>query len=255
MALFASSSAYENFMGRYSRQLARQFAEFAGVASGDSVADVGAGTGALSAALLERGASVAAAEPSPWLVTALREQLPEVDAQEAPAEKLPWREHAFDVALGQLVVSFMRDAPAGVAEMRRVVRPGGTVALCMWDRDGMEMLTALRRTQEALASSEPTPAGVRYRTREEIESLFEDGFTAIATESLEVESTYGDFDELVERPRRLGPRWGVGDLARRARARGGARRAAPTGRCAGGVVHAPRSGVGDASPSSDIGRC
>lgn len=196
MALFASSSAYENFMGRYSRQLARQFAEFAGVASGDSVADVGAGTGALSAALLERGASVAAAEPSPWLVTALREQLPEVDAQEAPAEKLPWREHAFDVALGQLVVSFMRDAPAGVAEMRRVVRPGGTVALCMWDRDGMEMLTALRRTQEALASSEPTPAGVRYRTREEIESLFEDGFTAIATESLEVESTYGDFDEL-----------------------------------------------------------
>lgn len=155
---------------------------------------MGAGTGALSTALVGRGANVAAADPSPELVGALREQLPQVDAHEGPAEELPWSDGAFDAALAQLVVSFMRDAPAGVAEMRRVVRPGGTVALCMWDREGMEMLTALRRTQEALGGS--TVADARYRTREEIESLFGDGFAGRETELLEVESTYADYDEL-----------------------------------------------------------
>jgi SAM-dependent methyltransferase len=194
MALFASSSAYEDFMGRYSRQLAHHFAEFAGISAGHAVADVGAGTGALSTALVGRGASVAAVDPSPELVGALREQLPQVDAHEGPAEELPWPDEAFDAALAQLVVSFMRDAHTGVAEMRRVVRPGGTVALCMWDRDGMEMLSALRRTQEALASE--SRADARYRTREEIESLFGDGYTGRKTELLEVEYTYGAFDEL-----------------------------------------------------------
>jgi SAM-dependent methyltransferase len=197
MALFASSSAYDNFMGRYSRQLAIHFAEFAGISAGDTVADVGAGTGALSAALRERGATVAAADPSPELVAALRERLPEVDAHEGAAEELPWPDRAFDAALAQLVVSFMRDAPAGVAEMRRVVRPGGTVAVCMWDRDGMEMLAAVSRTRQALSSSGPVAAADgSYRTRDEIESLFGDGFTGRTTELLEVSSTYGGYDEL-----------------------------------------------------------
>ena len=47
----------------------------------------------------------------------------------------------------------MSDAPPGVAEMRRVVRPGGVVAACMWDREGMDMLAAVQRTQRALNAS------------------------------------------------------------------------------------------------------
>jgi SAM-dependent methyltransferase len=184
-------------MGRYSRRLAVRFAEFADIGPGSAVADVGAGTGALTTELVGRGAKVAAADPSAELVAALRERHPEVEAHEAPAEQLPWDDGAFDAALAQLVVSFMRDARAGIAEMRRVVRPGGTVAVCMWDRDGMEMLAAVRRTQEALSSSSPAIAtDARYRTREEIESLFDGAFTGMASELLEVESTYGDFDEL-----------------------------------------------------------
>src|SRR6185312_15162329 len=105
-------------------------------------------------------------------VESLRSRFPDVDVREAPAESLPWPDESFDAALAQLVVTFMRDAPAGVAEMHRVVRPGGVVAVCMWDRDGMEMLAAVNRTQAVLDPSGPTSEQrTKYRTQEEIEEL------------------------------------------------------------------------------------
>ena len=58
---------------------------------------------------------MAAADPSAPFVEALHKRLPEIDAQVAPAEELPWADETFDAALAQLVVSFMQDAPAGVA--------------------------------------------------------------------------------------------------------------------------------------------
>ena len=82
--------AYDDFMGRYSTRLAPLFADFAGVGSGARVLDVGAGTGALTAELLARGASVAAADPSPEFAAVLRERFPDVEVQEAPAESLPF---------------------------------------------------------------------------------------------------------------------------------------------------------------------
>ncbi len=186
-------------MGRYSVQLAPLFAEFAGVASGMRVAEVGAGTGALTAELVRRGAGVSAADPAAAFVTALRVRLPAAQVQAASAEELPWPSGTFDVALAQLVVAFMSDPSAGIREMRRVVRPGGTVGLCMWDRDGMQMLTALNRARERLGAIDPTQeAGMRYRTRDELESLFAAGFDAIATGLLEVESGYSGFDEFWE---------------------------------------------------------
>src|SRR5436305_422920 len=145
-----SEAAYDKFMGRYSVRLAPVFADFAGIEAGQRVLDVGAGTGALTAELARRDADVAAAEPAPSLVAALRSRLPSADVRQAGAEDLPWPDASFDAALAQLVVTFMSDAPAGVAEMRRVVRPGGVVAICMWDRDGMEMLAAVSHTQDEL---------------------------------------------------------------------------------------------------------
>src|SRR5207302_667679 len=126
-------------------------------------------------------------------VAALRERFPDIGVHEAPAEKLPWPDKSFDAALAQLVITFMRDAPAGIAEMQRVVRPGGVVAACMWDREGMEMLAAVSRTQQALDPSRPgSEALTHYRTREEIESLFGDG---VEMELLEVEAGYSGIDE------------------------------------------------------------
>src|SRR5579864_4373428 len=186
--MFVSDAAYDTFMGRFSTRLAPVFADFAGVSAGDRVLDVGAGTGALTAELIRRGADAVAAEPSASFVGALRSRFPGLDAREATVEDLPWPNASFDTALAQLVVAFMNDAHAGVAEMHRVVRPGGVVAVCMWDRTGMEMLAAIDRTREALgAEGEGTR---RYRTRPEIEGLFG---TGADVELLEVEGDYADF--------------------------------------------------------------
>src|SRR5579872_6602340 len=149
--MFVSDTAYDSFMGRFSTRLAPVFADFAGVKG--FVLDIGAGTGALTAELVRRGRKVAAAEPAPAFVAALRSRFPGVDVREAGAEDLPWADETFDVALAQLVIAFMRDAPAGIREMERVVHPGGTLAVCMWDREGMEMLAAIDRTRNALGDA------------------------------------------------------------------------------------------------------
>ena len=89
-AFRVGGDVYDNFMGRYSRVLAPLFADFVGVTPGMRALDVGAGTGALTAELLSRGVSVAAADPSPEFVTVLRERFPNLEVEEAPAESLPF---------------------------------------------------------------------------------------------------------------------------------------------------------------------
>src|SRR5439155_10016399 len=188
-----SDTAYDNFMGRFSVRLAPVFADFTGIVADQHILDVGAGTGALTSELVRRGADAAALDPSPTFVAALRDRLPGVDVKEGPAEELPWPDDSFDVALAQLVLTFMRDAPRGIAEMKRVVRPGGVVAACMWDREGMEMLAAVNRTQQALDPSRPSSEQqTNYRTRGEIESLFGDD---VEMALLEVEAGYSGIDE------------------------------------------------------------
>lgn len=188
--MFQSDAAYDSFMGRFSVRLAPVFADFAGIAAGRRVLDVGAGTGALTDELLRRGADAAAAEPSAGFVASLQRRFPGVEVRETGAEDLPWPDESFDAALAQLVVSFMHDAPAGVREMQRVVRPGGTVAVCMWDRDGgMEMLAAVDRTRDALGHQREVG---RYRTRAEMAELM-GGDAEI--ELLEVEGLYSDFED------------------------------------------------------------
>lgn len=187
--MFVSDAAYDSFMGRFSRRLAPVFADFAGIREGQHVVDVGAGTGALTAELVRRSADTAAAEPSAGFVAALRARFPGVDVREAGAEDMPWPDESFDAALAQLVVTFMSDAPAGLREMRRLVRVGGTVAVCMWDRDGMEMLAAIDRTRDALGVERELGA---YRTRDEIAELVGDG---AEIELLAVEASYDDFED------------------------------------------------------------
>jgi ubiquinone/menaquinone biosynthesis C-methylase UbiE len=131
----ASAASYDRFMGRYSTQLAPQLADLAKVVAGQRVLDVGCGPGALTAELVKRlGAeAVSAVDPSESFVAALRDRLPAVDVQRASAEALPFPDRTFDTALAQLVVHFMTHPVAGLGEMRRVTRPEGVVAACVWD--------------------------------------------------------------------------------------------------------------------------
>jgi SAM-dependent methyltransferase len=129
---------YARFMGRFSEPLAAKFAELADVRTGQRALDVGCGPGALTAELVARlGVSaVHAIDPSASFVVAVRARLPGVDVRAGAAEHLPFPDDAFDVTLAQLVVHFMADPVAGLAEMARVTRPGGVVAACVWDHAG-----------------------------------------------------------------------------------------------------------------------
>jgi SAM-dependent methyltransferase len=125
-------------MGRYSVPLAPRLADFAAVAAGQRVLDVGCGPGALTAELVKRlgPAAVSAVDPSEPFVAAARERHPGVDVQLASAEQLPFPDQEFDAALAQLVVHFMADPVAGLGEMARVTRRRGVVAACVWDHGG-----------------------------------------------------------------------------------------------------------------------
>ena len=190
-ALFrVDGDAYDNFMGRYSRVLATLFADFAGVTADMRVLDVGAGTGALTAELVARGASVAAADPSPEFVAVLRERFPNLEVEEAPAESLPYGAGVFDLALAQLVVAFVSDGPAAVAEMARVAR---RVAVCMWGVEEVDMFAAIDRAAEAVGASRATEPR-RYRTAPELHDLLAP-HGAVETAELDVTAGYVDFEE------------------------------------------------------------
>jgi SAM-dependent methyltransferase len=189
-AFRVGGDAYDDFMGRYARSLAPLFADFAGVRSGMHVLDVGAGTGALTAELVARGASAAAVDPSPEFVSVLRERFPDLEVHEASAESLPFEDGAFDAALAQLVVAFMSDAPAAVAEMARVAR---RVAVCMWGVAEVQMFAAIDRAAAAIGASrggEPR----RYRTAQELRDLLAP-HGEVESAELDVSAAYRDFDE------------------------------------------------------------
>lgn len=132
------AEAYDRFMGRYSVLLAPQLASFAVVASGQRVLDVGCGPGALTTELVRRlgPAAVSAVDPSEQFVLAARDRLPGVTVELASAEHLPFPSQSFDAVMAQLVVHFMADPVAGLAEMARVNRSCGVVAACVWDHSG-----------------------------------------------------------------------------------------------------------------------
>jgi ubiquinone/menaquinone biosynthesis C-methylase UbiE len=193
-----SSEAYERFMGRYSRPLARSFAEFAGIGEGMHALDIGAGTGALTDELIARAGAgnVAALEPSADYSAALRERLPGLDVRQAGAEKLPWEDGSVDAALAQLVVVFLEDAPAATREQLRVLREGGLGAACMWELDGLEIFSALREVRRRFDPNTPDRE-VNYRSVESLQELFESaGFRDVETTVLDSAVEYASVDEI-----------------------------------------------------------
>ena len=138
MTFDVAAEAYGRFMGRFSEPLAVTFLEVAQVPPGCRALDVGCGPGALTAQLVTRlgDRQVSAVDPSAPFLSAVRARFPRVDVREGSAEQLPYPDDHFDVTLAELVVHFMSDPVAGLQEMRRVTRPGGRVAACVWDHAG-----------------------------------------------------------------------------------------------------------------------
>lgn len=162
MQFTSQAEHYDRFMGRYTPPLATALADAAGVDAGMRVLDVGCGPGGLSSELAGRvGAErVAAIDPAAQFAAACAERNPGADVREGVAEELPWGDGEFDAALSSLVIGFMRDPDRGIREMARVTRPGGTVAVCMWDVAGGRM-TMLRMFWTAVRGIDPDAAGER----------------------------------------------------------------------------------------------
>ena len=127
MSFDVAAEAYDRFMGRYSRQLVPQMIELAGVHDGQSALDVGCGPGALTTGLVDLlgPTAVAAVDPSAPFVAANRRRNPDVDVRQASAERLPFDDDRFDVALAQLVVHFMADPVVGLARWDASSAPVG----------------------------------------------------------------------------------------------------------------------------------
>jgi SAM-dependent methyltransferase len=143
--MFTASAGYERFMGRWSRQLAPQYMSFAGVKDGDRVLDVGTGTGAVASAIAHAlpSSRVVGIDPSPAFIAAAqngaRSERERFEVGDAQALSQP--DASFDQAMALLAMNFIPDHARALAEMKRVIRPRGTVSACVWDYGaGMQML-------------------------------------------------------------------------------------------------------------------
>jgi len=199
MSFAVAADAYDRFMGRYSVPLSPQLADLAGVTPGDRVLDVGCGPGALTAELAARLGpdAVVAVDPSEPFVAAARERNPGVDVRRASAEELPFADGAFDAAIAQLVVHFMRDPVAGLAEMARVTRPGGVVAACVWDHaGGRGPLSVFWEAAHALDPGVPDESRLPGAREGHLFALFEAaGLTGIEERTLVVAVEHPSFEE------------------------------------------------------------
>lgn len=138
--LASDGDGYELNMGRWSRRLAGPFLDFAGVADGERVLDVGCGTGHLCAAVAAaaRPAQVQGIDISPVYVDYARRQYPDplISFAVGDACQLSHADRSFDRVLAMLVLHFVPRAQDAIAEMVRVARPGGVVAATVWDARG-----------------------------------------------------------------------------------------------------------------------
>ncbi|WP_345761176.1 class I SAM-dependent methyltransferase [Diaminobutyricibacter sp. McL0608] len=192
---------YERYIGRWSSLVARVFLEWLELPPGLRWLDVGSGTGALTAEILDRcaPASVVGVEPSEAFVAdAMRRLGGRVELHRAGADAIPLPDASVDVTVSGLVLNFVPDARAAVAEARRVTRVGGTIAAYVWDYVGhMELMRYFWGAALELDPAAPDE-GARFPISDpgRLEELFAGaGLTGPHARSIDVPTTFADFDD------------------------------------------------------------
>ena len=162
---WGAADAYEAYMGRWSRPVARAFVPWLGVPPKYDWLDVGCGTGALAETILDVGdpTELVGIDPSADFIAAATQHVTDSRARfdVGDALGLPMDDNRFDVVVAGLVLNHIADPTSAAAEMVRVARPRGTVAAYIWDYSGeMQMV---RFFWEAVAATDPNAADVDPR--------------------------------------------------------------------------------------------
>jgi SAM-dependent methyltransferase len=197
---FDDGAAYEGFMGIWSRFVGERFLDWLAPPPGGRWVDVGCGNGAFTELLLARAAAaeVEGIDPSEAQVAYARARLTDRPARfrVGDATALPYADAAFDAAMMALVIFFVPDPAEGVAEMARVVRPGGIVSAYAWDMLGGGFPYAAM-TQEIAALGFPTsaPPSVEASRIDALRTLWQGaGLVDVATCAISIERTFADFE-------------------------------------------------------------
>jgi ubiquinone/menaquinone biosynthesis C-methylase UbiE len=202
--VWEKGDAYEQYLGRWSRLVARDFLDWLDPAAGQCWLDIGCGTGALSAAIIERCSPtlITGIDPSAGFLATARARIadPRARFEQGDAQALPLEGGAFDVAVSGLVLNFVGNPGAMLGEMRRVLRPGGTVALYVWDY--AEKMQLMRYFWDAAADLDPSAReldeGVRFpicRPEALTRMLRDAGLEAVATKPIDMPTVFRDFEE------------------------------------------------------------
>jgi SAM-dependent methyltransferase len=195
---------YEAYVGRWSRRVAERFLPWLDVGRGAAWVDIGCGTGVLTRAILELEDpdSVVGIDPSPAFLSAARTSIrdPRVSFLEGAADAMPEATASADAVVGGLMLNFVPDVGAALAEMGRVVRPESVVAAYVWDYAGEMQL--IRRFWDAAAALDPAAAELDQGARfpicrpEALEAAFVDArFEDVAVSAIDIPTIFQDFED------------------------------------------------------------
>jgi len=199
--LFTDGKAYERLMGRWSRLVAEAFLKWLNAPNNMRWLDVGCGNGAFTEELIVRcaPAAVAAVDPSDDQLAYARTRpaASMADFRVGDAQKLPFADNSFDVAAMALVISFLPDPAKAVAEMARVVRPGGSVAAYMWDIPGggvpVHPIYLALESMGLMSGRPPNPATSEC---DALQGLWAGaGLKSVETRVIRIRTSYSDFDD------------------------------------------------------------
>jgi SAM-dependent methyltransferase len=194
---------YEQYIGRWSRQIAARFLSWIDCNAGLRWLDVGCGAGALCAAIVDHCAPilVAGIEPSAGFLKTARENLTgKMALSQSTATAIPLASSSVDVVVSGLVLNFLSDPHAALIEMARVTHQGGIIGAYVWDYAGK--MEIIRLFWDIAIELDPDAAKLDEGTRfpqcnpESLQTLFAGtGLSEIKVAPIEMQAMFTSFND------------------------------------------------------------
>jgi SAM-dependent methyltransferase len=198
---YDDGAAYERYMGQWTRPAGEHFLQWLKPRPGLRWIDVGCGTGAFTELIVQRCApsEIQGIDPSEAQLAFARTRaaMPMVTFRPGDAMAIPFPDKSFDVAVMALVIFFVPDPATGVAEMKRVVRPGGTLTAYAWDILGggfpWDPVQAEMRAMGLTPVLPPSAEASRLQRLRELWTAA--GLDAVETTEIPAQRTFASFDD------------------------------------------------------------